>query len=72
VRQNGGSDKNAGPPLPGAAASGAVAEAEFIDADGTVRAVKPLLVRGVRAGSTGAGVCVVSGAAEPAGLVVVR
>ena len=37
MRQGGGSDKNAGPPLPGAAAMGAVAEAEFIDADGAVR-----------------------------------
>jgi hypothetical protein len=37
VWRGGGGDRNAGPPLPGAAAVDAVAEAEFIDADGTVR-----------------------------------
>jgi len=37
VWRGGGGDPNAGPPLPGAAAWGAVAEAEFIDADGAVR-----------------------------------
>jgi hypothetical protein len=37
VRRSGGGDRNAGPPLPGAVALGAAAEAEFIDADGMVR-----------------------------------
>jgi hypothetical protein len=74
VWRGGGGDPNAGPPLPGAAALGAVAEGEFIDADGTVRR-EPLnrwwsvafervsLVRGF---------ALFRGAAESAGLVVVR
>jgi hypothetical protein len=33
----GGGDRNAGPPLPSATAVGAAVEAQFIDADGTVR-----------------------------------
>jgi hypothetical protein len=37
VWRGGGDDPNAGPPMRGAAALGAVAEAEFIEADGTVR-----------------------------------
>jgi hypothetical protein len=37
VWRGGGGDRNAGPPLPGATAVGAAVEAEFIDADGTVR-----------------------------------
>jgi hypothetical protein len=37
VRLGGGGDRDAGSPLPGAAALGGVAEAEFIDADGAVR-----------------------------------
>jgi hypothetical protein len=37
VWRGGGGDPNASPPLPDAAALGAVAEAEFIDADGAVR-----------------------------------
>jgi hypothetical protein len=62
VWRGGGDDRNAGPLLASAGALGAVVEAG---------AVKPLLERGVRAGFAGAGVLVVSGAAEPAGLVVV-
>jgi hypothetical protein len=70
LRQDGGGHKNAGPPRPGAAA---VAEAEFTGADegSAARAAEPLLERGVRAGFAGEAVVVVSGAAEPAGLVVV-
>jgi hypothetical protein len=37
VRRGGGGDRNVGAPLPGPAALGAVAEAEFADVDGTVR-----------------------------------
>jgi hypothetical protein len=70
---DGGDGRNAGPPLAGAGALGAVVEAEFIDVDGIVRR-GPLgrcwsvaLERFRRCG-----VPVVSGAAESAEPVVVR